>query len=100
MKKLVSKKQNNNLATKQDLKSVENYLDYKIEDAKTKAEEFRKEFIIFKDHVYKSLDWLVGAFKKFDEEHTVLSHKNVELSDTIENHESRIKTLEKKSLYQ
>lgn len=34
------------------------------------------------------LDWLVGAYKRFDEEHTVLSHK-------ASDHEDRIGKLER-----
>ncbi len=35
--------------------------------------EFKQEMREFKEQTNKTLDWLVGAFKKFDEEHTILS---------------------------
>lgn len=82
------------LATKKELKSTENYLDYKIETARKESEQFIKEFHDFKDSVLKSLDWLVGAFKKFDEEHTVASEQFTRLDDKVGNHEKRIMTLE------
>ncbi len=51
----------------------------------------------FKESVLKTLDWLVGAFKKFDEEHTILAGRYGEINMKIENHESRIGLLEKKT---
>ncbi len=80
-------------------KSDHNYLNYKIEALSNELKEFKNEFIEFKDYVTKTLDWLVSAFKKFDEEHTVFSEKSMRISTKLDNHESRIKTLEKKSAY-
>lgn len=69
------------------------YIDYRLEP----FEEMRKDFYSFKDQVLKTLDWLVGAFKKFDEEHTILSGQYSEVQIKIENHETRIGIIEKKN---
>mgnify|MGYP001619617854 CR=1 FL=1 len=55
-----------------------------------------KELSEFKERTNKTLDWLVGAFKKFDEEHTILTLRYSTIGKTIDNHEIRITTLEKK----
>jgi hypothetical protein len=36
------------------------------------------------DKIMNSLDWLVGAYKKFDEEHTILSGRVSDHTDRIE----------------
>jgi hypothetical protein len=46
------------------------------------------------DRVMKTLDWLVGAFKKFDEEHTVLAGNYGEIKNQLTKHETRICYLE------
>ncbi len=79
-----------------NLKSTENYLNYKIDTLEKSVNEFKGEFTIFKDSVLKSLDWLVGAFKKFGEEHTVLTEQNGRAIDKLENHEKRIMSLEQR----
>ena len=56
--------------------------------------EFKKEMREFREQTNKTLDWLVGAFKKFDEEHTVLTARYLTVNKTIDNHEERIKALE------
>lgn len=84
------------LLLKRDLKSTENYLNYKIDTLEKKVDDFKEEFIGFKDSVLKSLDWLVGAFKKFDEEHTVLSEQNKRTNGKLDNHEKRIFSLEQR----
>lgn len=43
----------------------------KIKNNWVTVEQFKNEFIEFKNYVTKTLDWLVGAFKKFDEEYTI-----------------------------
>ena len=50
----------------------------------------------FKDHMYKTLDFLVGSYKKFDEEHSILTTRYSTIGKTIDNHETRISILEKK----
>jgi len=68
---------------KKEIRSSENYLNYKIDTLEKKVDDFKAEFTGFKDSVLKSLDWLVGAFTKFEEEHIIL-----------DNHETRISHLE------
>ena len=84
----------NNLVTEDYLNkktdAIIEYIDYRLNP----IEKFREEFTSFKNQVLKSLDWLVGAFKKFSEEHTVLSESHTRTQDTLDNHEGRIKTLE------
>ena len=57
--------------------------------------DFKNEMRDFRDQTYKTLDWLVGAFKKFDAEHTILSARYSTVNKTLDNHEERITTLEK-----
>lgn len=87
-------------ATKKDLKSTENFLNYRIDLLEKKVDDFKKEFSDFKDSVLKSLDWLVHAFKKFDEELMIITHRNIKIEDKIENHETRIKNLERNPVFQ
>ncbi len=44
-----------------------------IREFKKDMMNFKNEMVKFRNQTYKTLDWLVGAFKKFDEEHTILS---------------------------
>ena len=64
-------------------------------DFKNEMTDFKNEMGKFRDQTYKTLDWLVGAFKKFDEEHTILSGKYSTINIKLDNHEERITTLEK-----
>lgn len=112
MKNGINKSQSKNIVTKQDLKKTENIMGNKINSLsfrmnslefrmnllENELKDFKKEFMKFKDQVLKTLDWLVGAFKKFDEEHAVLTGKYSQVNDQISNHEVRITTLEKSSL--
>lgn len=106
MNPMKSKKIKNNWVTMTEFKKAEksnksdhNYLNYKIDTLANELKEFKNEFIEFRNYVTKTLDWLVGAFKKFDEEHTVFSEKSMKITAKLDNHESRIQTLEKKSTY-
>ena len=47
------------------------------------------------DKIMRLLDWLVGQYKKFDQEHVVLSEQSRRMTDQLENHETRIASLEK-----
>lgn len=96
LKKEIRKEITNDL--RKEIKSTQFYLDYKIETYKKEMDDFKKEFIDFKDKVLTSLDWLVGAFKKFDEEHTILTGKYSTINVKLDNHESRIQVLETKSV--
>ncbi len=85
--------------TKQELKETENrlikYIDYKTDRLESAILALSKEFSEFKEQTNKTLDWLVGAFKKFDEEHTILSARYSTINKAIDNHENRITSLEK-----
>ena len=103
MKKVFVTKQEFNKGTidiRKEIKSTENYLDYKIETARKESQEFIREFHKFKDSTLKTLDWLVGAFRKFEEEFTVMAHHNREVLDRLENDETRITNLEKNPAFQ
>ena len=80
---------------KKELKSSENYLNYKIDTMENKLDKFKEEFSSFKDSALKSLDWLVGAFTKFEEEHTILTEQNKRINGKLDNHEGRIFSLER-----
>ena len=98
MKKI---KQKDELVTKEYLElrldkhtaSIIKYIDHRLEP----FEEMRKDYYEFKDSVLKSLDWLVGAFKKFNEEHTILMGTYTEVNTKLDNHKTRITVLENKS---
>ncbi|KKP61364.1 MAG: hypothetical protein UR54_C0003G0015 [Candidatus Roizmanbacteria bacterium GW2011_GWA2_34_18] len=66
------------------------YLDNRFEP----LEKMKIDFDKFKDRVYISLDWLTNAFKKFEEEHTVLTEQNSRNINELGNHEKRILSLE------
>ena len=42
-----------------------------------------------------TLDWLVGAYKKFEEEHMVLTSKYSSVQHRLDDHEERLVVLEK-----
>jgi predicted nuclease with TOPRIM domain len=69
--KELEKKFRNIFVTKEELKATQRYLEYKIDAVATELKQFKEEMYKFKDSVLKSLDWLVGAFQKFDEEYLV-----------------------------
>lgn len=73
-------------------KSLMKYLDSRFEPLEAMA----KDYYEFKESVLKSLDWLVGAFKKFDEEHTVLTDSSSNMRQEVDNHEKRISVIENK----
>lgn len=85
---------------KEELKNTERFLNYRIDTLEKKVDDFKKEFVDFKDSVLKSLDWLVHAFKKFDEELTVMAHRDIKFENKLENHETRIKNLERNPVFQ
>lgn len=72
-------------------------LEYRVTQLSQEFNEFREEMREFRDQTYKTLDWLVGAFKKFDEEHAILSARYSTINKTIDNHENRITSLEKRN---
>lgn len=73
-------------------KSLMMYLDSRFAPLEAMA----KDYYEFKDRVLTTLDWLVGAFKKFDEEHTVLTDSYSAINQKVENHETRLVVIEDK----
>lgn len=88
------------LDLKQQIKGTEHYLDHRVNTIEKKIDGFVNDFDKLKDWMYDKLDWLVVKYKKFDEEHTVLSSGYSKINEKIENHEGRIAVLEKKAPYQ
>lgn len=97
------KKLEKTFATKNDLKESEwrlnkridrmtKYVDFEIEP----VTDFKKEFKDFKNKVFDKLDWLIGKYNKFEEEHLVLTEQNERTNDKINNHEKRIFSLEQR----
>jgi len=91
-------------ATKSELKALSDSVDKRfiavldvIDDLRKELRDFKNEMREFKVQTAKTLDWLVGAFKKFDEEHSILTATILMTNKTMNNHELRISTLEKKS---
>ena len=67
-----------------------------INELKKDLSDFRKEMANYKDHTNKTIDFLFGSYKKFDEEHSILTARYSTFSKAIDNHETRITNLEKK----
>lgn len=97
MKKQIVK---NNYLTKdyldKRLDKVIKYIDLRFEavDEKLKKLDTVDERL---NRIMKQLDWLVGEYKKFDEEHMILTNKYTPLNEKLENHETRISSLEQKT---
>ena len=79
-----------------DIDNFKKSVDIRFEIVENAIDKLSRSIVDFKEHTYKTLDWLVGAFKKFDEQHTVLTARYITINKTIDNHESRITNLEKK----
>jgi|GEM_PF-1798264 len=71
-------------------------IDYRFE----RFEKLEKDFRVFKDFTTRTLDWLVGSFKKFEEELIVMNYQSKRVLDRLENHETRITKLEEKPAFQ
>ena len=67
-----------------------------INQLRKELSDFRKEMQDYKERTNKTIDFLFGSYKKFDEEHSVLTARYSTIGKTIDNHEIRITTLEKK----
>jgi len=71
----------------------------KIEETRTeltgKIENLQKEMGAKHNEVMDKLDSIAGSIKKFDEEQTALSYRVSEHTDQLENHEKKIKKIEK-----
>ena len=70
--------------------AIQEAIDFKLDPILKEQEENKK----FRTQVMQTLDWLVGAFKKFEDEHSVLSGKYSDIHNRLDNHEERINTLE------
>lgn len=73
------------MLTLKDLKDIDQLLEEKVKYLPTKQEFFGK------------MDEVVGELKAMREEVTLLSSRQSEHSDTLEDHETRIGKLEKKA---
>ncbi len=62
------------------------YLDQRFEPLDKLVNGFNE----FKDKVLTNLDWLTGKYRKFEEEHTVLTEQNSRNINKLENHENKI----------
>ncbi len=69
---------------------IREYVDTRFDALQSELREFAEEAM-------KNFDWLIGAFKKFDEEHTVLTGRYTDVHSRLDGHEVRIGRLEKKS---
>jgi len=87
---------------KMDKPANETFVKKTVEDARTelngKIENLQKEIGIKHNEVMNKLDSIAGSIEKFDEEQTALSYRVSEHTDQLENHEKRIKKIEKKTL--
>ncbi len=73
---------------------IKEYIDFKVKP----LEDMSIDYYTFKDHVTKTLDWLVGAYQKFDEEYIIMASTHSKMQDILENHEKRIVIIENKEL--
>jgi len=87
---------------KMDKPANETFVKKTVEDARIelngKIENLQKEIGIKHNEVMNKLDSIAGSIEKFDEEQTALSYRVSEHTDQLENHEKRIKKIEKKTL--
>ncbi len=70
--------------TTQIVSQLIEYIDMRVGAVETNQEEMRN-----------TLDWLVGAYKKFEEEHMILTSKYTSVQHRLDNHEDRLVELEK-----
>jgi hypothetical protein len=101
MKNKVIENPHNGLATKKDVNESEDRLNKRIDrvikyiDLKINPfEEMRQDFYDFKNKIFDRLDWLIGRYKKFEDEYTVQAEQNKRILDRLENHEERISHME------
>lgn len=77
------------MLTIKDLDEIEKLIDEKLEE--------RLKYLPTKDEFYKAMDELMGEIKAVRQELTIGAGQNRRRDDTLDNHEVRIKTLEKQS---
>lgn len=68
-----------------------------IDEKNKPFEEMSKDFYNFKEQVLSRLDWLIGRYKKFEDEHTILTGSYSDVQVRLDGHEKRIGILEQKS---
>ena len=68
------------------------YIDYRLEP----LDELIREFREFKEQMSKTMDFLVGVYQKLTDEHIVAAEQYSRTNRIVENHETRITSLEKK----
>jgi len=69
---------------------IKAYIDFRL----APLEEMAKDYYKFKDHVMKTLDWLVKSYEEFQESHDYLSGRYGDTQEKLDNHEKRILILE------
>jgi len=85
--------------SKIDTPANETFVKKTVEDAVDNLhQEMKQEMKENHNEVMNKLDSIAGSIEKFDEEQTALSYRVSEHTDQLENHEKRIKKIEKKTL--
>jgi hypothetical protein len=78
---------------------TEDYLDGKLsalkQELKEEIVEMREEHKQYKDEVLTKLDDISGQLENLNEDKTLAIHQTSQLNEKVDNHESRIKRLEK-----
>lgn len=69
------------------------YIDQRLKPIEQKLTEFDD----FKDQVLSRLDWLIGRYKKFEDEHSILTGRYSDVQVRLDSHDKRIGILEQKS---
>lgn len=82
------------MLTQKDIDLIEEIIEGKLE------EKFNEKLkgLPSKDEFYETTDKILGELKAIREEITTVTHRTSEHSDTLENHEGRIKKLERVTL--
>jgi len=78
-----------------------NEVDRRFEQVDRRFEQVDRRFEQIDEKLNKimnHLDWLVGEYKRFDEEHIVATEQSRRQNDKLENHETRISTLEQRTI--
>lgn len=82
-----------------NIDTVKNGLIFYIDEKFKPIEEFIKRQEKIWEKISETIDWLVHKYSKFDEELTIIGHRYPMINDKLDNHETRIQVLEKKSSY-
>lgn len=68
------------------------YLDYRLEP----LDKLVKDIDELNNKISTDLDFLIGKYTKFEDEHAVLTEQTNRVNGKLDNHEDRISTLEQK----